>query len=169
VKKNLVLLGMMAAGKSTIGKMVAKKQKLEFFDTDLVIEKKHSMKIKDIFSKRGEKFFRNEEQKEVSKILEKENCVIAIGGGAFLNKNLRENILKKSCSIWLNVSIDVLNKRVAWNKKRPLLKKWNNKKKLNELYEERKDIYKLANYKIECNKLSKENVVKKIITLYEKF
>ena len=169
MKKNLVLLGMMAVGKTTLGKIVAKKQELEFIDIDESIEKKNSMTVKEIFKKKGEKFFRMEEEKEVLKSLEKKNCVIALGGGTFMNKILRENILKNAVSIWLNVDIKTLNKRVKWNQKRPLLKEENNQKKLTELYTERKDIYKLANHKITCDELSKENIVKKIITLYEKY
>ena len=169
MKKNLVLLGMMAVGKTTLGKIVAKKQELKFIDIDTSIEKKNSMTIKEIFKKKGEKFFRMEEEKEVLKSLEKNNCVIALGGGAFMNKTLRENILKNSISIWLNVDIKTLSKRVKWNQKRPLLKQESNQKKLTELYTERKNIYKLADHKIVCDKLSKENIAKKIIALYEKY
>ena len=169
MKKNLVLLGMMAVGKTTLGKIVAKKQELKFIDIDTSIEKKNSMTIKEIFKKKGENFFRMEEEKEVLKSLEKNNCVIALGGGAFMNKTLRENILKNSISIWLNVDIKTLSKRVKWNQKRPLLKQESNQKKLTELYTERKDIYKLADHKIVCDKLSKENIAKKIIALYEKY
>ena len=165
MKKNLVLLGMMAVGKTTLGKIVAKKQELKFIDIDASIEKKNSMTIKEIFKKKGEKFFRMEEEKEVLKSLKKDNCVIALGGGAFMNKTLRENILKNSISIWLNVDIKTLSKRVKWNQKRPLLKQESNQKKLTELYTERKDIYKLADHKIVCDKLSKENIAKKIIVL----
>ena len=169
MKKNLVLLGMMAVGKTTLGKIVAKKQGLKFIDIDESIEKKNSMTIKEIFKKKGEKFFRIEEEKEVLKSLAKSNCVIALGGGAFMNKTLRENILKNAISVWLNVDMKILNKRVKWNQKRPLLNEENNQKKLTELYFERKDIYKLANHKIACDKLSKENIAEKIIALYEKY
>ena len=170
MKKNLVLLGMMAAGKTTLGKIVAKKQKLKFIDIDTSIEKKNVMTIEEIFKKKGEKFFRMEEEKETLKSLKKNNCIIALGGGAFMNKTLRDNILKNTISIWLNVDIKTLNKRVKWNQKRPLLKKEeNNQKKLTEIYAERKDIYKLANHKIACDKLSKKNIVEKIIALYEKY
>ncbi len=169
MKKNLVLLGMMAAGKTTLGKIVAKKQELKFIDIDASIEKKNSMTIKEIFKKKGEKFFRMEEEKEVLKSLKKKNCVIALGGGAFMNKTLRENILKNAISIWLSVDIKILNKRVKWNQKRPLLKQQSNQKKLTELYTERKDIYKLADHKIVWDKLSKENIAEKIIALYEKY
>ena len=167
--KNLVLLGMMAVGKTTLGKIVAKKQELEFIDTDANIEKKNSMTITEIFIKKGEKFFRMEEEKEVLKSLTKRNCVIAIGGGAFMNKTLRENILNNAISIWLDIDIKILNKRAKWSQKRPLLKKENNQQKLKELYVERKNIYKTANHKILCDNLSKENIAKKIITLYEKY
>ena len=90
MKKNLVLLGMMDVGKTTLGKIVAKKQKLEFIDIDLNVEKKNSMTISEIFKKKGEKFFRMEEEKEVLKSLKQNNCVIALGGGAFMNKTIRE-------------------------------------------------------------------------------
>ena len=169
MKKNLVLLGMMAVGKTTLGKIVAKKQELKFIDIDASIEKKNSMTINEIFKKKGEKFFRMEEEKEVLKSLEKNNCVIALGGGAFMNKTLRENILKNSISIWLNVDIKTLNQRIKWNRKRPLLKEENNQKKIKELYAERKNIYKLANHKIACDNLSKKNIAEKIIALYEKY
>ena len=169
MKKNLVLLGMMAVGKTTLGKIVAKKQELKFIDIDTSIEKKNSMTIKEIFKKKGEKFFRMEEEKEVLKSLEKNNCVIALGGGAFMNKTVRENILKNAISIWLSVDIKTLNQRIKWNRKRPLLKEENNQKKITELYAERKNIYKLANHQIACDKLSKKNIAEKIIALYEKY
>ena len=159
----------MAAGKTTLGKIVAKKQELKFIDIDASIEKKNSMTIKEIFNKKGEKFFRMEEEQEILKSLKKNNCVIALGGGAFMNKTVRENILKNAISIWLSVDIKTLNQRIKWNQKRPLLKKENNQKKITKLHAERKDIYKLANHQIACDKLSKKNIAEKIIALYEKY
>ena len=141
---------------------------LEFIDTDAKIEEKCSAKISAIFKKKGEKFFRLVEEKEVVKSLKKNNCVIALGGGAFLNKTIRNNILKNAVSIWLDSDLEILNKRTKWNKKRPLLDKENSKIVINKLYEERKNIYKLANYKIDCTDLSKENITNKIIIFYEK-
>ena len=167
MRKNLVLLGMMAVGKTTLAKIVSKKQKLEFVDIDKNIEKKNSMRIKEIFNNKGENFFRTEEEKEVLKILKKQNCVIALGGGAFINKKIRENVLKNSISIWLDISIETLNKRIKFNQKRPLLKQFGNIKILKKLYDERKQIYKLANHKVICDKFNKENLANKIITLYE--
>tara|TARA_Y100000590_G_scaffold330053_1_gene374865 strand:- start:649 stop:1158 length:510 start_codon:yes stop_codon:yes gene_type:complete len=169
VEKNLVLLGMMAVGKTTLGKIVAKNQKLEFIDIDSNIEKKNSMTIVEIFEKKGEKFFREEEQKEVLESMKKKNCVIALGGGAFVNKIIRENVLKNAISIWLTLDIETLIKRTQWNEQRPLLNKVSNKKRLNELFEERKNFYKLANHKIVCDELSRNDIVEKIMTLYAKY
>ena len=169
MKKNLVLLGMMAVGKTTLGKIVAKKQELKFIDIDASIEKKNSMTVKEIFKRKGEKFFRIEEENEILKSLKKNNCVIALGGGAFMNKTVRENILKNAISIWLNVDIKTLNKRIKWSQQRPLLEEKNIQKKIMKLYAERKDIYKLANHQIACDNLSKKNIAEKIIALYEKY
>ena len=159
----------MAVGKTTLARIVAKKHNLKFVDVDLNIRKKNSMTITEIFEKKGENFFRNEEEKEVLKSLKKNNCIISLGGGAFINKTVRENILKSAISIWLDVDIETLNSRIKKNYKRPLLKNENNQAKLKEIYTERKKIYELANHKIECSKLSKESIAKKIIALYEKY
>ena len=168
MRKNLVLLGMMGVGKSTLGKIVAKKQDLIFIDTDLNIEKKYAMKISEIFKNKGEKFFRILEEREVLESLKKSKCVIALGGGAFMKKTVRDRILKDSVSIWLDVNLKTLNKRVKWNEKRPLINEENSQIKINQLYAERKNIYKMANYRINCNNLSKEDIANKIITFYEK-
>ena len=167
--KNLVLLGMMGAGKTTLGKIVAKKQNLEFIDIDRTIEKKNLMTINEIFKKKGEEFFRKEEEIEVLKSLKKDKCLIALGGGAFMNKNIRENVLSNTVSVWLEVDLKTLSKRISFNNKRPLLKEENKQKEIKEIYDKRKNIYKLANHKITCGKLDKEAIVNKIIELYEKY
>ena len=159
----------MGVGKSTLGKIVAKKLNLKFIDTDLNIEKKCSMKIWEIFKNKGEDFFRTEEQKEVIECLKKDKTVIALGGGAFLNKNIRNLILKNSISFWLDLNIKTISKRVKWNKKRPLLKQENAEEIIRKLYSERKNIYKLAKYKVNCNKITKEEIAEKIIFFYENY
>ena len=118
--------------------MLAKKLNFEFVDTDSKIEEKCSMKIYDIFKKKGEKFFRIEEEIEVLKSLKINDCVIALGGGAFINKAIRDDVLKNSVSIWLDNNLETLHKRIKWNDKRPLLDETNNEKKLSELYTEKK-------------------------------
>ena len=159
----------MGVGKTTLGKLVAKNQGLEFIDTDANIENKNSMTINEIFEQKGENFFRLEEKKEILNLLSKQDCVVALGGGAFMDKTIRESVLKNAISVWLDIDLKILNQRLKWNQKRPLLKKYNNQKKLNELYEQRKNIYQLANHKIVCDKLNKEDIVNQIIRLYEKY
>ena len=159
----------MAVGKTTIAKIVAKKLNLEFVDIDKNIENRNMMEIKNIFEKKGEKFFREEEEKEVLKSLKKDSCIIALGGGAFLNNTIRKNILKNCISIWLDVNIKTLAKRVRWNQKRPMLKKGNNYRTLKEIYNARREIYKKANHRVLCNKLNKVNLAEKVISIYEKY
>ena len=169
MKKNLILIGMMGVGKSTLGQIVAKRLDLKFIDTDSNIEKKNSMKISEIFKKKGEKFFRILEEKEVLEAILKHQCVIALGGGSFMNKNIRDSVLKSSVSVWLDTSLKTLYKRIKWSKKRPLLHKGNTEEIIKKLHDERKNIYKLANHRIICDGLSKQSVVKKIINFYEKY
>ena len=161
-------MGMMGVGKSTLGKIVSKRAGLKFIDTDLNIEKKLSMKISEIFKVKGENFFRIQEEKEVLESLKKNKCVIALGGGAFMNKNVRETILKSSISIWLDINLKTLDKRIKWKEKRPLLYGEDTLSKIKKLYAQRKNIYKLAQHRINCNNLNKENISKKIISIYEK-
>jgi len=158
---------MMGVGKSTLGKIVAKKLNLKFIDTDLNIEKRWSMKIWEIFENKGENFFRIEEEKEVLECLKKNKTVLALGGGAFMNKNIRNLILKNSLSFWLDLNLKTIALRVKWNKKRPLLNQQNAEGIIKKLYLKRKNIYKLAKYKINCNKMTKEEIAKKIIFFYE--
>ena len=158
----------MAVGKTTLAKIVAKNQNMQFIDIDKNIEKKNSMKIREIFEKKGENYFRTQEEKEVLESLKKNNCVIALGGGAFINQKIRENVLKNTISIWLDADLKELYKRTKWNHKRPLLDKEDNKEKIQKLYNERKNIYKLANHKIICKRMNKNSIAKKIISFYEK-
>jgi len=168
VKKNLILLGMMGVGKTTIGKILAKKLNLEFIDTDEHIERKNLMTISEIFEKEGEKFFRTEEKNVICELLKKNSCVFALGGGAFMNEILREQILKDCISIWVDIDLNILTGRTTGKKNRPLLKNENTFEKLKEIYNERKNTYALANHKINCDKLNKNDIVEKISKLYEK-
>ena len=158
---------MMGVGKSTLGKIVAKKLNLKFIDIDLNIEKKWSMKIWEIFEIKGENFFRIEEEKEVLECLKKNKTVLALGGGAFISRSIRNSVLKNSLSFWLDLNLKAITRRVEWNKKRPLLNQQNAEEIIKKLYSKRKNIYKLANYKINCNKMTKDEIAKKIIFYYE--
>ena len=167
MNKNLVLTGMMGVGKSTIGRLIAKKLKAKFIDVDKVIEKNEKMSIKKIFDYKGEKYFRKIEEKITFKILKNKNAVIALGGGAFMNNEIREKVLKSSLSVWLILSLNKLIARYKKNNRRPLL----NKKKLEvdvkKIYQSRKKIYSLANFKINCGNMNKTQIVEKILVFYE--
>ena len=121
-EENIVFLGMMGSGKSTIGKLVSKRLKFEFIDIDDCIEKKSRMKISKIFDNYGEKFFREIEEKVTLQILKKKNIVVALGGGGFLNNKIRKEILSNHLSFWLNLSSEQLLKRLLKSTKRPLAK-----------------------------------------------
>ena len=158
---------MMGSGKSTIGKSLSERLNVEFADTDSIIEKRFLLSISEIFKIKGEKFFREIEVEESLKLVEKKGIVIALGGGAFLNSKVREKVKKTCFSVWLSLSIDELFRRTQNNQKRPLLKDNNNKEKLVEIYNQREKIYSLADYKIDCNSKNKNEIVKKIIEVYE--
>ena len=122
MKKSLVLTGMMGVGKSTIGKLLSIRLKMRFVDIDRIIENQEKMLVKDIFEKKGEQYFRKLEEKKSMEILEKEDFVIALGGGAFVNDNIRTLTIKNCISFWLNASTETLLNRNSGSKKRPLLK-----------------------------------------------
>ena len=119
-KENLVILGMMGSGKSSIGLLIAKKLKLNFIDIDKEIEKELGLSISKIFEIKGEDFFRKFEEKMTLKKLKTSSTVISLGGGAFINKNVRHEVLKNHISFWLNWDSEILLNRIKNSKKRPL-------------------------------------------------
>jgi shikimate kinase len=165
-KGNIVFLGMMGSGKTSIGKIVSKKLNLVFFDIDQHIEKVLKMKIAKIFFNKGEKFFREFEEKMTLDILKKKNIIIALGGGAFLNKNVQKEIMLNHKSFWLNCENETIIKRIQNSSKRPLAFNLP-KHELIKLIKKRSNIYSKALYKIDCNNLSKNEIVKKILNIYE--
>ena len=167
MKKNLVLTGMMGVGKSTIGKKLAKKLKLKFIDIDHLIETREKSTIKEIFEDKSENYFRKVEKKIIVEELKKNNLVIALGGGAFINASLRRKIKDTCISFWLDLKVDILLKRLKNTTKRPLLDKDQLEKSVNKIYSERKKIYNESNFRIKCNSMNKNEIVDKIIKLYE--
>ena len=165
-KKNLVLLGMMGCGKSTIGSIMSKKKKLKFLDIDKIIEKETNMKISEIFEKKGEKFFRNLEEKITIKSLNLSKNIIALGGGGFLNEKIRKEVLINNCSIWLNWDSKTLIDRIQNNKKRPLAFNLSENELL-ELISKRSKVYSKSQFKINCHKLTKNEIIKKILDLFK--
>lgn len=164
--KNLVLVGMMGSGKSLIGKILSRKLNFDFIDTDSQIEEKEKKAIPEIFKINGEKYFRDVEELISLKSLKLNNKVIALGGGGYINPAIRKCALQNCISFWLNWKNETLINRIKNSKKRPLAMKLNNLE-LNKLISKRSTAYNLSDYKINCDKLSKKEIVKKIIELYE--
>jgi len=164
--KNLVFLGMMGSGKSSVGFLVSKKLNLKFVDIDNIIEDMTGMKIYNIFEKKGEKYFRDLEEKITLKVLKTNTNVISLGGGGFINDKIRREVLKNHFSFWLNWDSDTLLERIRNSKKRPVLFKLTDLE-ITSLIKKRSKIYSKAEFKINCNKLTKTEIVKKITKIYE--
>ena len=165
-KKNLVFLGMMGSGKTSIGKMISQKLNLDFFDIDQCIEKELGMTISKIFETKGENFFRNFEEKITLDILKKNGIVISLGGGAFLNPKIRKEILTNHISFWLKWKNKTLIKRIHNNSKRPLAYR-STKNELINLIKKRSNFYSKALYKVNCDNLTKIKLRDRILNIYE--
>ncbi len=166
-KENLVFLGMMGSGKTSIGSMISKKLKLNFFDIDREIEKKLGIEISKIFETKGEKYFRKVEEEITLKVLQKKTCVISLGGGGFLNAAIRNEILKNHLSFWLNWLDQTLVKRIINSNKRPIAQN-STKNQLIDLIKKRSNFYSKALYKIDCENCTKKQIVRKVLDIYEK-
>ena len=164
--KNLVFLGMMGSGKSSIGSLVSKKLNFPFIDIDNLIVESTGMNISEIFDKKGEVYFRSLEEKITLKSLKKINSVISLGGGGFINTKIRKEVLANHYSFWLNWDESILVKRIKDSKKRPLAFK-STDQEIRSIIKDRSKIYINAKYRINCNKLTKTEIVKKIIKIYE--
>ena len=168
MSKNLVLTGMMGVGKSTIGKKLAEKLSYNFVDIDKLIEIREGCSINQIFKTKTEDYFRKVESIISLEILKTNSSVVSLGGGAFLNKDIRDKVKNSSISFWLDVEVNELIKRLDKAKKRPLLHNKNLRETLNKIYLERKKTYNEADFRIKCNFLKPEIIVNKILKLYEK-
>ena len=164
--KNLVFLGMMGSGKSSIGNLVSIKLKLPFIDIDSLIVENAGMSISKIFEKKGEVYFINLEEKITLKTLKKIKNVISLGGGGFINTKIRKEILDNNFSFWLDWDESILVKRIKDSKKRPLVFR-STDQKIKTIIKDRSKIYTKAQFKINCNKLTKTEIVKKIVKIYE--
>ena len=166
LNKNLVLIGMMGSGKSSIGKILSKKLEFEFIDTDNKIEEIEKKTISEIFENNGEKYFRNIEETISLKMLKLNKKVIALGGGGFMNSSIRKFSQKKCITFWLDWKNETLISRIKNSKKRPLAIKLSNLE-LQKLIIKRSAMYNLSDYKINFDKLVKKKIVEKIINFYE--
>ena len=165
-KENLVFLGMMGSGKSSIGSLVAKKLRLDFIDIDKEIEKELGLSVSKIFEIKGEDYFRRFEENITLKLLKINSTVVSLGGGAFVNKVIRKEVLKNHISFWLNWNNEILLNRIKNSKKRPLAFN-STENELIDLIKKRSNIYSKALYEIKCDNLSKNEITKNILKIYE--
>jgi len=159
---------MMGVGKSTVGKILAKKLNYNFVDVDKLIEAEEGISINLIFKNKSESYFRKIESEITLLELKKSNSIISLGGGAFLDNTIRKSAKKLSTSFWLDVPVEELIKRLKKNRKRPLLFRKNTNETVKKIYFDRKKIYNEADHRIKCNSLRSEEIADRILNLYEK-
>jgi shikimate kinase len=142
--RTVALVGLMGAGKSTVGRRLAEKLKRPFIDSDDEIEKAAGLSVADIFALHGEKEFRRVEHKVLNRLLNGPPQILATGGGAYLNEATRELMREKAVTVWLNADLETLWKRVSRRNHRPLLQRPDAKEILSNLFDQRRPIYELA-------------------------
>jgi shikimate kinase len=142
--KTVVMVGMMGAGKTAVGRALAQRLGIPFLDSDAEIETAANRTVPEIFERDGEPFFRAKETQVIQRLLEEERCILSTGGGAFLSEANRRNISDKGISVWLNADLELLWSRVRSKDTRPLLRTKDPKGTLTVLYNQRVPVYALA-------------------------
>lgn len=161
-KRNIILTGFMASGKSAVGKELAKRLKMDFVDTDNLIEEREGMEISQIFQEKGEPYFRKVETKIVREVAEYKNSVIATGGGVVLKEENMRALRKQGIIACLSGSLELILKRTLEDEKRPLLK-GEREKKIKDLLAFRAPYYQKADFTVDTSDLTVEQTVEKII------
>lgn len=164
-EQSVVLVGLMGAGKSSIGRRLAARLGMPFVDADVEIEKAAGMTIEEIFTRHGEAHFRDGERKVIARLLEGPPLVLATGGGAFMNAETRQRIKQGGISIWLKAELDVLLKRCLRRTNRPLLKQGDPRDVLAKLMAEREPVYAEADYMVRSGDGPHDTVVEQIVDL----
>lgn len=150
--KPVVLIGMMGSGKSTVGKKLARKLNLQFYDSDKVLEDREALSIVDIHDFMGEKYFQQKEEEVIKEIIGYGVVVLSTGGSSFMNENIRSFIKKNSISIWLDSDLETIYERVSRRNTRPeLISSTNKKELLKKMLKERESVFKQADIKIESD------------------
>lgn len=162
-KRNVVLVGLMGAGKSAIGRLVAQALSVPFVDSDHEIERVSRMSISDLFAAYGEEEFRALEGRVMKRLLKTGPRVVSTGGGAFINERTRKHIKRGGLTIWLKADLDVLWERVNKRDTRPLLKTENPKQTLENLMNARYPIYAEADLTVNSRDVKKEVVVEEVL------
>jgi shikimate kinase len=161
--RSIVLVGMMGAGKSTIGRRLSTRLRLPFLDADIEIETAAGMSIPGIFETRGEPDFRDGEARVIARLLDGGPCVLATGGGAFMREETRNRIRDKAVSIWLKADVDIIMKRVKRRSDRPLLKTADPAATVGRLIEEREPVYQHADLTIWSRDVPHEKIVEECL------
>jgi len=161
--RSVVLVGMMGAGKSSIGRRLAGRMEIPFVDADIEIEKAAGMSIAEIFSAHGEAYFRAGEARVIVRLLDGGPQVLATGGGAFMNPETRAAIRAKGISVWLRATLEVLNRRIKRRGDRPLLKDTDPVETLKRLIEQRYPVYVEADLTVESREVPHETIVDEIL------
>jgi shikimate kinase len=163
--RSLVLVGMMGAGKSSVGRRLATRLGIPFADADAEIEKAAGMSIPDIFASHGEPDFRAGEARVIGRLLDSGPQVLATGGGAFMNPDTRAAIKAKGVSIWLNADFEVLMRRIKRRQDRPLLRTDDPATTLQQLIDARYPTYRLADFTVQSRDVPHEKIVDEIVAL----
>jgi shikimate kinase len=161
--RSIVLVGMMGAGKTTIGRRLSARLRLPFLDADAEIEAAAGMSIPDIFETHGEPHFRDGEARVIARLLEGGPAVIATGGGAFMREETRGRIRSKAVSLWLKADTDIIMKRVKRRADRPLLQTADPAATVGRLIEEREPVYQHADLTIWSRDVPHEKIVDECI------
>lgn len=161
--RSVVLVGLMGAGKSTVGRRLSQRLGLEFVDADAAIEEAAGMSIPDIFATHGEEYFREGERRVIARLMEDGQIVLATGGGAFMNGQTRQAIARRGVSVWLKADLDLLMKRVSRRSDRPLLKNDDPEAVMRALMDKRYPIYAEADITIESRDVSHNVIVGDVI------
>jgi shikimate kinase len=167
IVKNIVIIGFMAAGKTTIGKELSKKLDFDFIDTDIEIEKNEKMKISDIFEKKGEDYFRHLETNILKNTINKKNIILSTGGGIIVRKENIPILKKIGTVIWLNGDKNTIIKHLkSSNIDRPLLRDYNNlETKIDEILSKRYDVYRqICDIEINVNDKNIQKVTSEILS-----
>ena len=165
MRENIIITGFMGTGKSVVAKELARKLKMKFIDMDRIIEEGQGMSIADIFSRYGENYFRQQENKLVKELSQKENMIIATGGGTLLSSDNTRILGQRGQIICLYADSRTIYNRVKRRNNRPLLKGENVLSEIDRLLEERKKIYDNIKWKIDTTNLNIQEVTDKIISL----
>jgi shikimate kinase len=163
--RSIVLVGIMGVGKSTIGKRLSQYLDIPFVDADKEIEKAAGMDIQDIFDQFGEEAFRSGEKKVIKRLMSEGQKILATGGGAFMNEDIRVDVAESGVSVWLSADLDILMKRVQRRANRPLLRTEDPETTMVALLDERNPIYALSDIHIESRTVSRDVIAGEVVDL----